>query len=541
MKVYTLYFISLIRKKNHVYIIGIHYITQCTYQACLCISLIQMFSFAFSAAYPSVIPDISIRSCSLSDGHNLELRNSLTAKAKELVGSPMIQKLMHQAEELLKSYGLQPGKSKQVDAHKLITEKEKSKDHPKRKGRKKKVPKSEDEKEEEKKKSMKTADDVIKRILWDEGLDRDEFLVGYIDRFRGLLEKYFSAFSWEDIATVDYDVLAVPHHRIQYFKYKSVKVWDKPHRIDNVFGSAKGTKTIDIVIKELEELEGKNLNNGETSSLQDSAGRDEETLSSTEDSCEDSDDEDDIVVTIGASANIGFSNTNKYDATEKPKKEEKAESDDEVIGEDLDSYNPYWRDKLRPNYFICFRVTDPTILDAVDEVQDHIMDIEPILGECCIPLGSLHVTLCTVGLDTPDQLVNCMTVLEKLKSDLQLVLPKYALKFHGVSNFYNRVVYAKIQYEDDFIDFCNELKFGLLESGIEIRDGYEFVPHMTLMKTTRPVSRIRKSKNIRQNLYEKFVEKSFGEQKLESINLCSMSSERREDGFYLSPVQLDFK
>ena len=62
---------------------------------------------------------------------------------------------------------------------------------------------------------MKTADDVVKRILWDEKLDKDDFLVGYIDRFKGIQEKYFSAFSWEDLASVDYDVLAVPKHRIQ--------------------------------------------------------------------------------------------------------------------------------------------------------------------------------------------------------------------------------------------------------------------------------------------------------------------------------------
>lgn len=79
---------------------------------------------------------------------------------------------------------------------------------------------------DEKKASMKTADDVIKRIQWDAELPQDEFLVGYIDRFLGIQEKYFTSFSWEDIASVDYSVLAVPKHRIEYFKYKDIKVWD---------------------------------------------------------------------------------------------------------------------------------------------------------------------------------------------------------------------------------------------------------------------------------------------------------------------------
>ena len=47
-----------------------------------------------------------------------------------------------------------------------------------------------------------------------------QFIVGYLDRIEGLKEKYFNAFSWEHIASVDYTVLAIPKHRIQFFKYK---------------------------------------------------------------------------------------------------------------------------------------------------------------------------------------------------------------------------------------------------------------------------------------------------------------------------------
>ena len=43
---------------------------------------------------------------------------------------------------------------------------------------------------EEKKASMKTAEDVISRIRWDEQLPKDDFIVGYIDRFVGKLQFY---------------------------------------------------------------------------------------------------------------------------------------------------------------------------------------------------------------------------------------------------------------------------------------------------------------------------------------------------------------
>ena len=45
---------------------------------------------------------------------------------------------------------------------------------------------------EEKKSSMKTAEDVISRIMWDEQLPKDDFTVGYLDRFVGKIEFWCS-------------------------------------------------------------------------------------------------------------------------------------------------------------------------------------------------------------------------------------------------------------------------------------------------------------------------------------------------------------
>ena len=82
---------------------------------------------------------------------------------------------------------------------------------------------------------MQTATDVINRIMWDDDFPTEMFKVGYLDRFKGIQEKLFTDFSWEDIASVDdYEVLAIPKHRIQYFKYKNIIVWDKTRRLDKV-------------------------------------------------------------------------------------------------------------------------------------------------------------------------------------------------------------------------------------------------------------------------------------------------------------------
>jgi uncharacterized protein (UPF0248 family) len=114
------------------------------------------------------------------------------------------------------------------------------------------------EKEQTKKTSMKTADDVISRIEWDERLDARCFRVGYIDRFLGLQEKAFNEFDFKvDLSTISdrhSSVLAIPKHRIQYFKYNNEIVWDKDTRTDVIFGSTGNEQTINDVIQRHENL-----------------------------------------------------------------------------------------------------------------------------------------------------------------------------------------------------------------------------------------------------------------------------------------------
>ena len=103
-----------------------------------------------------------------------------------------------------------------------------------------------------KKVSMKTAGDVVNRIQWDQEINKDFITVGYIDRFLGLKECEFNTFDWGDIVLADYGALAIPEHRISYFKYKDEIIWDKKSRLDNIFGSTGSAQTIRDVIKRLE-------------------------------------------------------------------------------------------------------------------------------------------------------------------------------------------------------------------------------------------------------------------------------------------------
>lgn len=480
------------------------------------------------------MPEITIRSESMSEENISDLKEVMRSKADELVGQHMIKSLISEAESQLRVLGLKPGKVVKTTSHRN------SSNHQKKKKQKVKLM-PQDETQDKKLPSMKTADDVVKRIIWDESLSKDDFTVGYFDRFRGLVEKLFSAFSWEDLASVDYDVLAIPKHRIQYFKYKNFKVWDKLRRIDNVFGSADGTKTIDVVIKEVQEMES-HRGTAEDSTVQNVERYDK----SEEDSSNESSDSDDgVEVTIG---NIAMAYTSSNASSEVSVKETQSRFEYRggtrscVKGEKKTLFNSvtYGDDKLRPNHFICVRITNEEILDKIGNIQDELMEQEPILTQCCIPGATLHVTLCTLGLDTPEQLSECMNTLEKIKPLLESALPVSNLRLCGVSSFYNQVIYAKIEYEQDFLEFCNLLKQSLQAAGVEIRDGYDFVPHMTIIKVSRPVARLRGSRNIESDLYMKHSGAYFGGQKIDSIYLCSMGKERRGDGFYLTPLELHF-
>ena len=83
------------------------------------------------------------------------------------------------------------------------------------------------------------------------------------------------------------------------------------------------------------------------------------------------------------------------------------------------------------------------------------------------------------------------------------------------------------------------LKTCLVSNGIDIRDYHEFVPHMTIMKVSRPVAKLTGNNYIAPWLYSSFNEMELGSQSVDNIHLCAMVDGRQEDGFYISPASLD--
>ncbi|KAK3101979.1 hypothetical protein FSP39_007796 [Pinctada imbricata] len=479
--------------------------------------------FQLTREYPDKKPTVIVRSSKLSDEQSQQLLDTLDKMASTLLGKLMILGLVKSFESWVSKHSVKLDKSEKVSGKYEKRGKQNDKD----KRRKRKEQQEAEELVDEKKASMKTADDVIKRILWDSKLCHDDFLVGYIDRFTGLQEKYFTSFSWEDLATVDYNVLAIPKHRIEYFKYKDVIIWHKTKKIDNVFGSLGSKLTMYDVVENYEKEKEKQEMQQICGSKNISATEEEQNDDSSDD-----DSDDGITVTVGAQARSGAGAMN-YDI-----------SDEEMIDEEDDSYDPYWRNKMRPNYFLALRVTDEEVRKTSEQLQDIILEHEPQFEECRVLPHNLHITLCTVGLDTPEQIAHCAEVLKKLHGELSTFVPKSVrkvpIKITGVDQFFNRVVYAKAQFPQEYLDLVDHLKLCLQNEGVEIRDNHDFVPHMTLMKITRPVGSKTGKKYVAPWIYAEKSELEFGSQVFDNMHLCEMGPSRREDGFYMTPVSLEF-
>lgn len=341
-----------------------------------------------------------------------------------------------------------------------------------------------------KKPPMKTASDVISRIMWDDELQPKDFTVGYLDRFIGIVEKGFSEFSWEDLASVDHFVdLAIPRHRIQYFKYCGEIVWDKRERIDKVYGSTGSKETILDVKKRI------GGSNKEESSVEDSV----EVFVADESRC-----------TMSELPTCTF-----------------------------------LKEKSGPNYFIAVQISDSEIITNIMKIQNVIRTEMGPEGEYkLMPTSKLHLTLLMLTLHSEDDVTTAKNILKSIQPVLVSLLPlSHKLKFNGLGQFYNRILYASLEPDARLSKLVQVLKFKFSRAEISLEENYDvFVPHVTIMKGT--------SKNFGTNdqLQKKVsnlvkASHEIGEQSVHSLVLFSRFLPRNDDGSYhkISTVENSLK
>ncbi|KAL3314504.1 Solute carrier 7 member 3 [Cichlidogyrus casuarinus] len=348
---------------------------------------------------------------------------------------------------------------------------------------------------------MKTASLVVKRVINDADVPSHLISVGYIDRFLGIIEKPFAAFCWDDYTSQDWYTFGVPEHRIQYFKYRKAVIWDKKQRLDNVFGSTQSGITIrDVIANYREEDYPQDTSQSAT---------DAEVLQFTGYSEDEGDEEEELEITFD-SANVCLGDL----------------ADEVHEGE-------WWQDKLRPNYFLCQKITEPEVIRNLSELQRHVIDQEPLYASCSQSPNLLHMTLCTLRLQSQKEIDELIALLEENKQELIDTMPKSKIQVKGVDRFFGRVLYAAVEKSGQLSGLCDALNAILRSQGFRVMDPFDFVPHISLIKVSRPVTRQLGFRNINPNLFRGFEKTHFGEFSIDTLHLCEMGQKRAEDGDYL--------
>jgi uncharacterized protein (UPF0248 family) len=90
--------------------------------------------------------------------------------------------------------------------------------------------------EPKQKQKLRSSKDVFHRITWDDGMDANDYAIGYVDRFKGELEVLVSEWCQDELDVENH----IPYHRVAYFRRISddVKVWDRKEKIDLIFPSS---------------------------------------------------------------------------------------------------------------------------------------------------------------------------------------------------------------------------------------------------------------------------------------------------------------
>ncbi|XP_067929766.1 leukocyte receptor cluster member 9-like isoform X3 [Watersipora subatra] len=359
------------------------------------------------------------------------------------------------------------------------------------------VQKSESPDKNSKKPPMRTAADVIKRIQWDSSLKSEAFVVGYVDRFLGIQEQPFNAFNWVNPAEADWMDLNIPEHRIEYFKYNDVIVWEKKSRCDNVFGST-GGKTIDQMLSETE---------GFTEPAQP--------------------DEDVIEQPPADTSTIKQDNVVKKQSGNRKGGAVKARQ--EKAKEQID----------RPNHFVAIPVNDSLIQKAIWEIQEEYLTLSQSDGEeCKKELYNLHITLCAVRINDQNELDAVTETLYELITDSHL---PQELVFDKLDCFWGRILYARAKLNEEFEKFALQFRKSLVEKNIRIFDDVnEFKPHMTIISFPRY-----KASSIFYPL-EEFVrvKSNQGVERLTDLPIALQeviiySMERDDDNRYIQKMTLD--
>ncbi|XP_018538114.1 leukocyte receptor cluster member 9 isoform X1 [Lates calcarifer] len=459
---------------------------------------------------------------------------------------------------------------------------EKTEKHRKKKGKVKKPKKLEHEgREMNKKPRMRTADDVISRILWDSSVDASEFVVGYVDRFLGVLERPFCDFNWDtNPCDCDYSTeLALPRHRIQYFTYRGHRVWDRHSRTDRVFGSTGqslappfgGEEEVKEMNTEVQEQQPDCLKTTEEQPPAVNGQEEGETEERTQTENTHLEEEEQNEMNIYTPDSTQPAPKCRGDASQQQQEsrgacvvEEAANrheaSTDQEEGETLAEWQESWDGnedashhlealnigqdpsapleqreekrggrppKKRPTHFITFKANTPAILSCFQQLQEEISSVLPSSAPHWQTASSLHVTLCLLVLHGPAEVAAAGEILRQFAHlDRN---PPVAVTFPvKLKHFNGKVLYLSPQPQLHLQQLNSGLQEAYRKEGLLHRDSYNPRYHLTLAKVED-----KEGERVFDAVGELKVGKglNFGRLPVNTLHLCAVGGSK-VDGFF---------
>ena len=159
--------------------------------------------------------------------------------------------------------------------------------------------------------------------------------------------------------------------------------------------------------------------------------------------------------------------------------------------------------------------------------------------------GLFHITLSMVRINGDKGLDEAKELMDVLKDEFERIIKAQSckLRLNGLDTFGQRVLFAKVIPEPvDIYDNMYSVIQNKLESctHVSTTNKFQSVAHMTLLKVSRPVARIRNSKYLPSYLYEDFRDATFGSQPINNLKLCLIDAETGSDGFYQTLKTIEF-
>jgi 2'-5' RNA ligase len=188
------------------------------------------------------------------------------------------------------------------------------------------------------------------------------------------------------------------------------------------------------------------------------------------------------------------------------------------------------RVKPQPNYFISIPISDKEICLNFDKLAKEIIESSPDAEQILVPSTSLHITLCTIRIDSDEDMLSVKKILEDANEDIKKFLP-IEMKFQNFGMFFNKVLHIKCESD---IEKLNGIKTLLLnelrKSNINLAGNYyDFTPHLTVLKINGKFlsNEANKGKSNLNNLIdidllEKYEDFEFGKQNVNELELCKM-------------------